>query len=137
MNAQHERTRGASDGPVLVVDDDPLIQEFVTMALEDDGYRVLTAVNGASIGLARTQRPALILLDQMMPQMDGVEVSRRLKADPATADIPIVLMSATRPLTPIQRAMQAVDRLPKPFELRELSRVVRRWAPPPPHEHTP
>jgi CheY-like chemotaxis protein len=73
-------------------------------------------------------RPALILLDLQMPRMDGAEVCRRLRAEPATAAIPIVLMSADDRLGSAARALGVDDQLPKPFKLSDLFVAVARWA---------
>ena len=113
---------------VLVVDDDEGILEFLTMALEGEGYSVLTAVNGAALQLAHDHQPAVVLLDLMMPGMDGIEVSQRLRADPATAHIPIIAMSAQDRLQAAEPSMSADDRLPKPFDLNRLFATVARWA---------
>lgn len=115
-------------GTVLVVDDDLFIVDFLETALEDEGYQVLTTVNGGALPLARDSHPDVILLDIMMPGMDGVEVSRRLRADPATADIPIIVMSAQDRLRTTSALMQIDDRLPKPFDLDRLYATVARWA---------
>jgi CheY-like chemotaxis protein len=112
---------------VLIVDDDPTILAVLRAALEDDGYRVLTAVNGGALPLARQAQPDVVLLDIMMPGMDGVEVSTRLRADPATARIPIVAMSATTNLRTLAGQMPIDDRLPKPFDLADVSAIVARW----------
>ena len=77
-------------GTVLVVDDDASIVHFLEMALEDAGYTVLAAVGGEALRVAHDRHPDVILLDLMMPGMDGIEVSHRLRADPATADIPLI-----------------------------------------------
>jgi len=114
-------------GTVLVVDDDPFIVDFLETALEDEGYLVLAAVNGGALPLARDLHPDIILLDIMMPGMDGVEVSQRLRADPVTADIPIVVMSAQDRLRATSTLMQVDDRLPKPFDLDRLYAIVARW----------
>jgi len=114
-------------GTVLVVDDDPSIIALVEMALEDQGYVVLSAVNGAALGLARDRRPDLILLDILMPGMDGMEVSQRLRADPATAGIPIIAMSAQDRLHATSSLMPVNERLPKPFEIAGLYAAVARW----------
>ena len=116
---------------VLVVEDDPTIQELVAGALEDTGYQTLTAVGSASVALAHTQQPAVILLDVLMPQMDGLAVSHALKANPTTAYIPIVAMSTSPDLRHLSAEMHADAVLAKPFELDDLYRVVRRWASPP------
>jgi CheY-like chemotaxis protein len=73
---------------ILVVDDDPDIAEVLCCLLHDAGYEVLTAEVGAALPLAPERQPHVILLDLLMPGMDGVEMSRRLQADPTTAPIP-------------------------------------------------
>ncbi len=115
-------------GTVLVVDDDPFIVDFIETALEDEGYLVLAAVNGGALKAAHDLRPDVILLDIMMPGMDGVEVSRRLRDDPVTAGIPIVVMSAQDRLRTTSSLMPVDDRLPKPFDLDHLYAMVARWA---------
>jgi two-component system sensor histidine kinase/response regulator len=114
---------------VLVVDDDPSITEFVEMALEDEGYQVLAAVGRAALQVAHDWHPDVILLDIMMPGMDGVEVSQHLHTDPVTADIPIVVMSAHECLQTLAGRMSADDELPKPFECQDLYATVARWIP--------
>ena len=118
----------ASGTAVLVVDDDAAIRDMVTMALQDEGYEVVTAVGAQALAVARAVNPAVILLDIMMPDMDGIEVSRRLRADPATRTIPIIAMSATTVLSETASAMHADEHLPKPFELEQLSDLVARYA---------
>ena len=115
---------------VLVIDDDPSIVDFLEMALEDEGYRVLASVDGEALQLAQDLQPNVILLDIMMPGMDGVEVSRRLRADPLTAGIPIVVMSAQDRLRATAALMPIDDRLPKPFALDRLFSTVDRWTSP-------
>jgi CheY-like chemotaxis protein len=114
-------------GTVLVIDDDPAIVDVLEIALEDEGYRVLAAVDGEALQVAHDLQPNLILLDIMMPGMDGVEVSRRLRADPATAGIPIVVMSAQDRLRATAALMPIDDRLPKPFTLDRLFSTIDRW----------
>ncbi len=112
---------------VLVIDDDPFIVQFLEEALEDEGYQVLASVNGEALQIAHDLRPDIILLDIMMPGMDGVEVSRRLRDDPVTAEIPIVVMSAQDRLRATAALMPIDDRLPKPFDLERLFATVERW----------
>jgi two-component system phosphate regulon response regulator PhoB len=79
----------------LVVDDDPAIREILVTNLEAEGMDVRTADNGDDAGtLARELRPDLIVLDVMMPGRDGYAVLGDLKSDPATAEIPVVLLTA-------------------------------------------
>lgn len=83
---------------VLVVDDERSIARLLTEVLENAGYRVLVAGGGrTALALARSERPALILTDYLMPGMDGVELVRRLRGSPVTNDIPIAMMSSVRP----------------------------------------
>jgi CheY-like chemotaxis protein len=111
-------------GLVLVVDDDPDIVEVLRCILHDAGYEVATADDGAALTLAHERPPHVILLDILMPSMDGVEVSRRLRADPATAHIPIIAMSATPQWLP---ALPVNDHLTKPFKLAHVLAKVAYW----------
>jgi CheY-like chemotaxis protein len=112
---------------VLVVDDDEAIRDVLRCALEEEGYQVLTAVDGEVLPLARDRRPDLILLDVDLPVMDGVEVGRRLRADPATALIPIIGMSTDDQLDESTLALPMDGHLPKPFHLPELYDLAARW----------
>jgi CheY-like chemotaxis protein len=112
---------------VLVVDDDLEIVDFLEAALQGRGYKVLVAVDGGALDAAQAGQPDLILLDLMMPGMDGIEVSRRLRADPTTAKIPIVVMSANERLRNPSMILAVDGRLPKPFELDDLYATVARW----------
>jgi len=125
------RTMGSDTlkGRVLVVDDDPDIIDFLEGALEDAGYLVLAAVGAEALGVAHETQPDVILLDINMPGMNSVEVSQRLRANPMTADIPIVVMSAQDRLRTTGALMPVNDRLPKPFDLARLYEVVARWTP--------
>jgi CheY-like chemotaxis protein len=88
---------GGVPGPVTIlwIDDDRLLLTFGQQALERVGYRVATATDGASgIRLARQERPDLIIVDVLMPNVDGYEICRRIRADPGLKDILILLLTA-------------------------------------------
>ena len=86
---------------VLIIDDEQNIRELLEYNLEKEGYSVIPAASGEEgLDLARRNHPALIILDLMLPGIDGIDVCRRLKKDPRTADIPIIMASA-RARTPI------------------------------------
>ena len=116
-------------GTVLVVDDDEATAHFIAIALRDQCYRVLHAVDGPSLGVALRQQPDAILLDLRMPAMDSDEVSRRLRADPVTAHIPIIVMSAMDTNSALRQYPHLIadDWLPKPFDIEDLYAVIDRW----------
>jgi CheY-like chemotaxis protein len=108
---------------ILVVDDEDDIRRFLELVLGEKGYEVLTASSGEE-ALTRVQgvRPDLVLLDIMMPGLDGWEVLELLKRDPATADIPVAILSArTETSAPsFWRDKGAVEYITKPFALLTL-----------------
>ena len=80
---------------ILVCDDEPYILMALTDAVEMEGYECVTAINGKeALQKARETHPDLIMLDIMMPFMDGFEVCRELKADASTRDIPVIMLTA-------------------------------------------
>src|SRR2546422_5090072 len=114
----------------LIIDDDPDLLRLVRRTLEfTAGWEVATAGSGAAgIELARSATLDVILVDVMMPEMDGHEVCRRLKADPATATVPIVLLTARRDLNQARLAdTGAAGVVLKPFQPEELARQVREF----------
>lgn len=113
---------------VLVVDDDPLMRRIVTQSLDRATYELLEAESGPSgIQCALEQHPDLILLDVMMPEMDGFEVIRRLRSHPITQGTPIVLLTALGEMSEKVFGMQlgADDYITKPFDPRELRARVQ------------
>jgi CheY-like chemotaxis protein len=112
--------------PLLIVDDEPPILELLRETLEEAGYAVLTASNGRE-ALALAQQPlALVLTDVMMPHMDGNLLCQRLRADPRTQHLPILLMTATRYAAITDAATATIA---KPFDLDTLIALVRRYYP--------
>ena len=117
-----------SKSTVLVVDDNSQNLELLQAYLEDLRCKVITAVDGLEAMKAVTQHnPDLILLDIMMPRMSGFEVCRRLKQNPATADIPVVMITALNELGDIERAVAVGtdDFLSKPINKLELLTRVK------------
>ena len=109
-------------GTVLVVDDDPVIVNLLQVNFEIEGYDVLAATGGeAGLAQARLGNPDVIVLDVMMPGIDGLEVARRLRDDPDTSSIPIILLSAKAQNADIQAGLAVADEyITKPFEPLEL-----------------
>jgi CheY-like chemotaxis protein len=111
-------------GRILVVEDDPAIATVVEETLTAEAYEVVHTGAASALRLARELRPDVILTDYAMPDMDGAEISRRLRADPTTAGIPIILMSAHPPA--VRPPMPVDAELTKPFDLEAMSAVVAR-----------
>jgi CheY-like chemotaxis protein len=111
---------------VAVVDDDAAIRLVCRVALELAGFAVVEAVDGeAGLDLVRAESPQLALVDVMMPRRDGVSVARALRDDPATAGIPVVLMSAATSSGEIANVGAAAF-LAKPFDPATLIELVTR-----------
>lgn len=108
---------------ILIVEDEPAIHELVKYNLQKEGYSVLSAYDGvAGADLARDQKPDLILLDIMLPKMDGIEVCKMLKSNARTLGIPIIMVTAKSEEADKVLGLEigADDYLAKPFGVREL-----------------
>ena len=114
---------------VLLIDDESNIRKMTKTRLEQAGFDVLSAARGeAGLDIARREKPDAIILDVMMPQMDGREVLKRLKAEPETKDIPVII------LTVIQPGEEMADPIPagaaiymsKPYRPDELVQKLQR-----------
>jgi CheY-like chemotaxis protein len=114
---------------VMVVEDDQAIRESLTEVLVEEGFAVTWAANGAeALDLLRGARaPRLILLDLMMPVMDGWEFRRALRQDTALARIPVVIISAEHALPQKASALAVDGYLAKPFRLEALLSTVHRY----------
>jgi len=115
-------------GTILVVDDDADIRRFVEMNLRLEGYRVVSAADGAmALAMVATEVPDLVLLDVMMPGVDGIEVTRRLRSDSRTSTMPIIMLTA-KSITAdrvLGLTAGADDYIIKPFDTLELVARVR------------
>jgi DNA-binding response OmpR family regulator len=121
----HASTESAKT--VLVVDDEQDILDLVRFRLEHDGYSVISASDGQTgLALAQSERPDLCILDVMMPKLTGLEVLAHLRADPATADIPVILLTSRGQDADVDRGFElgAHDYVTKPFSPKELRRRV-------------
>ena len=116
---------------VLVVDDDEIVRKVLKYDLKLDGFKVYLAEDGPTgIKLAQENRPELILLDWMMPGMDGLEVLSELKNDRRTGHIPVFMLTGRGALSDLDQAFDVgVDGyVRKPFDLMELGSIVKaKW----------
>lgn len=114
---------------ILVVEDDNAIREVLTDVLESEGYQVLNAPNGQeAIRLLRSSTlPCLILLDLMMPVMNGWQFRDEQRQDPVLAPVPVVVISADSDLASKAAAIKANDFLKKPIEINRLLDTVEQY----------
>ncbi len=116
---------------VLTIEDDPHIAGLLADLLGDEGYRVAVGVGGAGLAAALADPPGLVLLDVMMPGMDGPEVYRRPQADPRTRATPVVFVTAIAPAVAGRRlaGCRYAGLIRKPFTLDEVLTTVARHLP--------
>jgi len=113
---------------VLAVDDENDVLLIIKTALQSEGFKVLTATNGFDgLAMAEDQDPCLILLDLMMPEMDGMEVLKKLKENDKTANIPVIILTG---LSDRSKVRQALDQgtsyyIVKPFDYQDLVSKVK------------
>ncbi len=114
---------------ILAVDDDASVCDFYSTAIKTLGYEVSCAGNGKKAKEAiAAQKPDLILMDVMMPEQDGISLTRELRADPKTADVPIIVVSGLADAGTLNDALLfgAVDYLVKPIDLDALGTKIER-----------
>jgi two-component system, OmpR family, alkaline phosphatase synthesis response regulator PhoP len=114
---------------ILVVDDEPDIVTAVSDRLAFEGYEVITAGDGqTALNMAREQNPDLVILDVMMPKIDGFKVSRLLKFDKKNKHIPIIMLTAKTQESDkkIGKEMKADEYICKPFDQEELVKVIKK-----------
>lgn len=114
---------------ILICDDDPVILRLLEVNLELEGYDVLTANHGEeAFEIATRERPDLVILDIMMPRLDGYQTCQKLKAQESTEDIPVVFLSAKAQASDIEKGKSfgVSEYLTKPFDPNDLIDVVER-----------
>ena len=114
---------------VLVIDDEQPVRDIITRSFTDEGVHAVAAADGQEgLRLAQQLRPDLILLDVLMPKMDGWAVLTRLKSDPATAEIPVVMLTITSNQE-MGYLLGAAEYLPKPVDRQRLAAILQRYRP--------
>lgn len=116
---------------VLVADDDRDIRDLVSFKLRQAGFEVITAEDGAgALAAVAEQHPDLAVLDISMPGLSGLDVTRKLRADPASRTVPVVLLTAKAQEGDVATgfAVGADDYVVKPFSPRELAQLDQQWA---------
>ena len=112
---------------ILVVDDEYLIADILSFALEDEGFMVVTASNGRKgLEILDRERPAVIITDFMMPVMDGLEFATAVRALPSASQLPIILMSGAQAHIGMQRSDLFDAVLAKPFDIDLIIAEVKK-----------
>ncbi len=114
---------------ILVAEDSSTVRRLVVARLTADGYQVLEAADGEeTVTLARREQPDLLVLDKVMPKLDGFEVIRILREDPVTRSVPIVMLTERTTEEDVLGGLElgVEEYMPKPFSPHELSMRVRR-----------
>ncbi len=122
-----EKPTEASRTLVLHIDDDPILRKVVEAFLTSRGFSAMSAEDGASgLEIAQRERPAVVLLDVMMPDLDGYEVARRLRASPGLERLAIIMLTSTNDPKLISQAFKAGADLTihKPFDKHKLVRII-------------
>jgi CheY-like chemotaxis protein len=114
---------------ILIVEDDLDLRQDLAFLIENQGHEVTTAANGreALEKLAANGRPCMILLDLMMPVMDGWQLRSELLKDPKLRDVPVVLLSGIADIQDEVRSLKAEDYVTKPIDLEKLYRLVAQY----------
>ena len=113
---------------ILIVEDEEPVRELLVQLFTGDGYPVRIAVHGAqALEIVTKEHADLVLSDVMMPRMGGAELCRRLKSEPATAGIPVILMTSAGRIAADGTGCDGF--IAKPFDLSEVEDLVRRWLP--------
>ncbi len=113
---------------VLICDDDEGIIDVASIILSDAGYDVIAITESRDVlSHATKSNPQLILLDLWMPNMSGEEVTKELKRNPKTSNIPIIIISASRNTEDIAKRIGADHFICKPFDIDELEKVVKKY----------
>ena len=129
---QSPREPIAAGTTILVIDDDLANLALAQALLQAEGFQVRVAIDAAStFRVLETCTPSLILMDIQLPEVDGWELTKRLKADPATSDIPVIAITAYGKEGDVHKARRAgfVEFLSKPVSTRELPDILRRHLP--------
>jgi CheY-like chemotaxis protein len=119
----------AEEKRILIADDDPVILRLIQVNLELEGYEVLTANNGEeAVQVANAEHPDLVILDIMMPRLDGYQACEQLKATESTREIPVIFLSAKAQQGDIEKGQSfgVAAYLTKPFDPTELLEVVEK-----------
>jgi CheY-like chemotaxis protein len=124
------KSSGKRTGKILVVDDTEVVAQLVSDYLKSMGYETLIAYDGGeAVSVAKKEHPQIILMDVMMPIMDGLEATRKIRADVSLRDIPVIGLTALAMPSDREQclAVGMNDHLSKPIQMQELVRIIERY----------
>ena len=123
------KKKAKKQAKILIVEDEPEIRATVRLRFQKNDYEVVTACNGVEgFDKALSERPDIILLDVMMPQMTGIEMLEKLRKTPEGWDVPVIMLTASSDSSDIKRAMASniEDYIVKPFDLGDVMKKVKK-----------
>ena len=115
---------------ILMVEDEPDIREAVQASLRSRGYVVIVAADGEEgLRKVKSEKPDLVLLDIVMPKVDGWQLLKAIRSDEATRELPVVMLTANRETSSLieSQSQKATDYLMKPFDIEKLLRFINRY----------
>ena len=115
---------------ILMVEDEPDIREAVQASLQSRGYQVILAADGEEgLRKLKSEKPDLVLLDIVMPKLDGWQVLKAIRDDAATRELPVLMLTANRETSALieSQFQKATDYLMKPFDIEKLLRFINRY----------
>jgi CheY-like chemotaxis protein len=130
LPASQDLPQRDSGGVVLIVEDTEVVAQLISDYLRHKGYRTFIASNGREgVLLARQKRPQIILMDVMMPIMNGLDAARAIRDDPSLQEIPIIGLTALAMPSDREECLKAGmnDHIPKPVQMQELLKVIERY----------
>ncbi len=112
---------------IIFVDDDPDIQEIIRLVFENAGYEVDVYGKGAPLLEYRYDPPDIIILDKQLPDIDGLDICRRLKRNEKTKDIPVIMLSANPDIKTLGANAGAEESVEKPFNIKFLKKLIAKY----------
>jgi len=111
---------------ILIIDDDPGIRDILKIIFERAGYQAIMESGGECVLHDDYELPDIFLLDRYLSGTDGLEICRHLKSSPYSANIPVIMLSATPDLAPLAIAAGADDFIEKPFDITDILKIVEK-----------
>jgi len=111
---------------IIVIDDDPAIQDSVSLIFSPPDYEVIVCPNGNNILAGEFEIPDIFIIDKQLPGVDGLEICKHLKTHEATKNVPVIMMSASPAMSEFSKAAGAEDFIEKPYSVKQMRGLVAK-----------